>query len=78
MEENEGRRVESKVNEENQRKSTCFEAVEKRVEANAQVEQNRKWISGHMLVAPEVLGQGFGVKGQKGGTINTHSCKYKS
>ena len=34
MEENEERRVESKMNEENKRKSGCFEAVEKRVAAN--------------------------------------------
>ena len=76
MEENEGRRVENKVNKENQRKSRSVKAVEKRVEANAQVELNRKWISGHPLVAFEVLGQGF--ENQKGGTTITDTCKYKS
>ena len=35
MEENERRRVKSKVNEENQRKSRCVKEVEKRVEASA-------------------------------------------
>ena len=34
MEENEGRRVESKVNVENQHKSGCVKEVEKRVEAS--------------------------------------------
>ena len=56
MEENERRRVENEVNEENQRKSGC---IEKRAEANTQVELNGKWISWHTLVALEVLGQGF-------------------
>ena len=51
MEENERRRVKSKVNEENQRESWCIEAVEKRVELNG------KWISRHSLVAFEVLGR---------------------
>ena len=59
MEENERRRSKKQVNEENQRKSGCIKAVEKRVEANTQVESNRKWISWHTLVASEVLGQGF-------------------
>ena len=56
MEENERRRVESKVNEENQRKSRCVEAVEKGVEASSQVESNGEWFPWHMLVAFEVLG----------------------
>ena len=56
MEENEGRRVKSKANEEHQRKSRCVKTVEKRVEASASVEENGKWISRHMLVASEVLG----------------------
>ena len=51
MEENERRRSADKVNEENQRKSGCIKEVEKRVEASAQVESNRKWISWHTLVA---------------------------
>ena len=56
MEKNENEGSESKVNEENQKESRVVKEVEKRVEANAQVELNRKWISWHMLVAPEVLG----------------------
>ena len=76
MEENEGRRVKSKVNEENQRKSGSFEAVEKRVEASAQVESNGKWTSRHLLVAFEVLGQR--VESKKGRTNITDNCKYKS
>ena len=56
MEENERRRSEVEANEENQRKSRCIKEVEKGVEASAQVELNRKWISWHTLVAPEVLG----------------------
>ena len=56
MEENEGRRVKSKVNEENQRKSGYIKAVNKGVEAGTQVESNGKWISWHTLVASEVLG----------------------
>ena len=39
--------------------------VEKRVEAMSQVESNRKWLSGHVLVAHEVLGRGHGIKSQK-------------
>ena len=76
MEENERRRVESKVNEENQRKSRCVEAAEKGVEASAQVESNGKWISRHTLVAFEVLGQW--VENQEGGTVITDNCKYTS
>ena len=56
MEENESRRSENEVNEENKRESGCTKTVEKRVEANAQVESNRKWISRHTLVASEVSG----------------------
>ena len=56
MEEHEGIRIKGKANEENQRKSRSFEAVEKRVEASAQVELNGKWISRYPLVAFEVLG----------------------
>ena len=73
MEKNEGRQVESKANEENKGKSRCVKEVEKGVEASTQVESNRKWISWHMLVAFEVLGQGFWIESQKGGTINTHT-----
>ena len=61
------------MNEKDQRKSRCVKEVEKRVEASAQVELNRKWISWHMLVALEVLGQGFGIESQKRGTFNTYT-----
>ena len=43
------------MNEENQRKIMCIKAVEKGVETSTQIESNRKWISGHTLVASEVL-----------------------
>ena len=56
MEENESRRIKSEANEENKRESRGIKEVEKRVEANAQVESNRKWIPWHMLMAFEVLG----------------------
>ena len=56
MEESKGKEHDSKANEEDKRKSGCIEDVEKRIEAGAQVESNRKWISRHMLVASEVLG----------------------
>ena len=38
------------------REKVGVKRVEKRVEANTQVELNRKWISWHMLVTFEVLG----------------------
>ena len=69
-------RIENEANEENQREIRSFEAIEKRVEASAQVESNRKWISRHSLVAPEVLGGR--VESEKGGTNITNNCKYKS
>ena len=57
MEMEEGGRVEGQMNEENQGKSGCVEAVEKGVMASSQVELNGKWIPWHTLVAFEVLGQ---------------------
>ena len=72
MEESKGEECEGKVNEKDQRKSRCVKEVEKRVEASAQVELDRKWISWHMLVTFEVLGQGFRVESQKGGIFDAH------
>ena len=56
MQESEEEEYKSEMNEENQGKSTIIKEAEKRVEAGTQVEQNRKWISWHLLVAFEVLG----------------------
>ena len=56
MEKYESEGSKSKVNEENQKESGVVKKVEKRVEAIAQVELNRKWIPRHTLVALEVLG----------------------
>ena len=56
MQESEEEECKSEMNEENQRKSRIVKGAEKRVEASTQVEQNRKWISWHLLVAFEVLG----------------------
>ena len=52
----ERRRGKNKANEEDQIKSQCVEAVEKRIKASTQVESNGEWFSGHTLVAFEVLG----------------------